>query len=257
MDINKRMKVHVLGCYGAPALGKNTTAFLLDDATLIDGGTIISVLNEKSLSKIRRIFLSHAHLDHIKDIPFFISAARAWYKDLPIEIYALESVIEALDEHLFNGVIWPDFYRLPDKAPLMKYVPILPETPITVGDMTLTLVMVNHTVPCAGMLIEKNGKTLAYSADTITTDRLWELASQRDLSGMIVEVSFPSEEAEAAKVTRHYTPGVLVKDLVKLKQKVPLLIFHLKPEYEDLIRSQLDKLDFKLHVAEQGRTYVF
>ena len=115
-----RLSFQVLGCYGGTALDKHTTSFLLDDTTLIDGGTILSVLSKKSLAKIQRIFLSHVHLDHVKEIPFFIAAAAAFNRDRPIEIYALEEVIQALDEHLFNGVIWPDFYRLPGAAPLMK-----------------------------------------------------------------------------------------------------------------------------------------
>ena len=255
--MNGRMKVQVLGCYGGYAVGKWTTSFLLDDSTLLDGGTIVSVLKEPSLEKIQRVFLSHVHLDHIKEIPFFISASESWNSSQPIEIYALDQVIEALDEYLFNGIIWPDFYRLPDNAPLLKYVRILPETEVKIGDITLMLVPVNHTVPCAGMLIEKNGKTLVYAADTTTTDRLWEIAKDRDVCGVIAECSFPDENQDAASLTRHYTPERLVADLAKLNQQVPVLVFHMKPEFEKTIHQQLGKMDMKLTVCEQGRTYAF
>ena len=60
------MKFRVLGCSGGIG-GRNarTTAFLVDDDILIDGGTGVGELEYEELLRINHIFVTHAHLDHI------------------------------------------------------------------------------------------------------------------------------------------------------------------------------------------------
>lgn len=64
------MKIKVLGCSGAEFPGHNSPGFLLDDKILFDAGSVTNVLHEKEQLEIKNIFITHAHLDHIKGIPF-------------------------------------------------------------------------------------------------------------------------------------------------------------------------------------------
>lgn len=64
------MEIRVLGCSGGEFPGSNAPAFLLDDEILFDAGSLTNVLDEQSQMKIKHIFITHAHLDHIRGIPF-------------------------------------------------------------------------------------------------------------------------------------------------------------------------------------------
>ena len=64
------MKIRVIGCSGAELPGHNAPGFLLDDEIIFDAGSITSVLTAKEQLRIKHIFITHAHLDHIRSIPF-------------------------------------------------------------------------------------------------------------------------------------------------------------------------------------------
>lgn len=61
------MKIRVLNASGSELPGhKNSPAFLVDDFLLLDAGTISLSLDRDAQCRISHIFLTHAHLDHIK-----------------------------------------------------------------------------------------------------------------------------------------------------------------------------------------------
>ena len=52
----------------------------------------------------------------------------------PIGVHALPATIDALRTHVFNGVIWPDFTRLPSaEHPVLELVPFALGDVIDVG----------------------------------------------------------------------------------------------------------------------------
>ena len=150
------MKLRILGSAGAELPGFRPPAFLIDDALLLDAGTIGSVLTEKEQWNIRSVFITHAHLDHIRSIPAF--ADNIIVKNLrhQVDVFAPVSVIEALRTHLFNGLIWPDFTCLPTpEEPVLRFNVIEPFEPVSLGEgslerrcgdgYVLTAVPVHHT----------------------------------------------------------------------------------------------------------------
>ncbi|MCW8840148.1 MAG: 3',5'-cyclic-nucleotide phosphodiesterase, partial [Gammaproteobacteria bacterium] len=69
------MDLRVLGCSGGiGGDGRRTTSFLLGDDVLIDAGSGVADLELDEMAKIRHIFLSHSHLDHIHMIPLLIDS---------------------------------------------------------------------------------------------------------------------------------------------------------------------------------------
>ena len=82
---------------------------LVDDDVLIDAGTGIGDLPLEDLRSIRHVFLTHAHLDHIAGLPMLVDCIFSENIDTPVTVYAREETIKAIQDHLFNWVIWPDF----------------------------------------------------------------------------------------------------------------------------------------------------
>ncbi|MDP3228082.1 MAG: MBL fold metallo-hydrolase, partial [Acidovorax sp.] len=102
------MKVRVLGCSGAIAKDCRTTSFLIGENILIDAGTGVGDLTLEEMSKIDHVFLTHSHLDHIAALPLMLDAVSS-LRGTPVEVHALPATIAALQAHVFNNVIWPDF----------------------------------------------------------------------------------------------------------------------------------------------------
>ena len=63
--------IHFLGAHGSRTATAQTTCIQLSPTTLIDAGNIMAGLGEAA-NLVERIFLTHAHLDHIIDLGFFI-----------------------------------------------------------------------------------------------------------------------------------------------------------------------------------------
>ena len=131
------MQIRVLGCSGSIGGECRTTSFLLDHDVLIDAGTGVGDLSLDELNAIDHILISHSHLDHVLAIGLLADSVirnRQAAREA-IQVHALPATIEALRAHIFNGVIWPDFTRLPSaEAPLLKLVPFEIGQVITLGE---------------------------------------------------------------------------------------------------------------------------
>src|SRR5829696_2900579 len=121
------MIVQVLGCSGSIAAGCRTTSFLLDDDVLIDAGTGVGDMPLDALARIEHILISHSHLDHILSIGLLADSVmreRSTVSRGAIQVHALPETLAALRTHIFNGIIWPDFTRLPSaEKPMLALVP--------------------------------------------------------------------------------------------------------------------------------------
>ena len=61
----------VLGCSGSECDRNHPCSFQVGNHTIVDMGSASSRLTLAEQSRITDIFLSHAHLDHTKDLAFF------------------------------------------------------------------------------------------------------------------------------------------------------------------------------------------
>lgn len=104
------MKVRVLGCSGAIAKDCRTTSFLLDHDLLVDAGTGVGDLTLDEIAAIDHVLLTHSHLDHIAALPLMVDAMAAT-RSKPVQVHALQATIDALKAHVFNNIIWPDFFQ--------------------------------------------------------------------------------------------------------------------------------------------------
>jgi ribonuclease BN (tRNA processing enzyme) len=233
------MDINVLGCSGGVGSGLRTTALLIDDDILIDAGSGVGELTLVQMSRIKHIFLTHSHLDHICCIPLLLDSIFDTIEE-PIQLHASKQTLNALQKHIFNHVIWPDFTSLPTQhEPVLSFQTMNVGEQLKLGERTITMIEVNHSVPAVAYHIEKLGKAFAFSGDTTTNNTLWNaLNALQRLDLLIVEAAFPNEELQLSFKARHYCPKLLAEDLKKLNHQPEIYISHNKPGTERLIFEQ-------------------
>jgi len=216
-----------------------TTTILLDDDVLIDAGTGVGDLSLDEMSSIRHIFLTHSHLDHIACVPLLVDTLFDRL-DSPITVHAQAVTLEALRQHIFNNVVWPDFTRLPnEERPVLRFETLQPGQVMQLGDRNIESIQVNHTVPGVGYRVTSSGGVLAFSGDTTSNDNFWSVLNARPgLDILLVEAAFPDEELELCRRAGHYCPSLLAADLAKLQHPAQVYISHNKPGAEGRILEQ-------------------
>jgi ribonuclease BN (tRNA processing enzyme) len=235
------MQVRILGCSGGIGAGLKTTSILLDDDLLIDAGTGVGDLSLEELRRLRHVFLTHSHLDHVVGLPLFIDAAFEAYLENPLQVHACQDTIDALRAHLFNDVIWPDFSVLPSAADaVMHFEPLSAGQVLDIGSRQVRAVKVKHAVPTLGYCVEAGGKVLAFSGDTTNNQTLWPvLNAYKNVDVLVIEVSFPNRQAELAEKSGHYCPRTFAQDLAKLDHDPAIWLTAMKPGEEELIMSEV------------------
>jgi 3',5'-cyclic-nucleotide phosphodiesterase len=189
--------------------------------------------------------VSHAHLDHIRDLAT-IADNRCQADCDPLVVAATKETITVMKKHFFNNLIWPDFSVIPNRArPTIQYVELKPEKKVQIAGYTVQSVSVNHTIDSSGFIIEGEDAAIGYSGDTGPTERLWELLNkQANLKALLMEVSFPNREQKLATVSGHHTPKTLLRDLKKYKkpQDLPTLLYHIKPVFQGEVEQEIARL---------------
>ena len=258
MPPRKPLTVRVLGPYGGSAPGYRLTTFLIDGETALDAGALTEALPLAAQRRIRRVVLTHAHLDHVASLPFLIE--NLYGRSRPLEIVAPAPVLQALRRHVFNDVTWPDFTRLPSRArPTLVYRPARAGRPVRCGDATFTPIPVAHLVPAYGYLVAKPGRAVLFSGDTRPTNGIWEAARRaRDLKAIFLEVSFSDTQAAVARDSCHMTPGLLPGELAKAPARAPVFLYHMKPPSLSRIRREVRALaEPRLRLLESERSFRF
>lgn len=237
------MRIRVLGCSGGIGLGLRTTSILLDHDTLIDCGTGVGDLALAELRGIKRVFLTHSHLDHTVSLPLLLDTTFDQRVGNPLDVYALPETIQALRDHLFNEIMWPDFELLPTADnPVFRFIPIRAGDVVTFGERRIRAVKVFHTVPSVGYCFEHDDEVFAFSSDTMTNQDLWPvLNSYPKLGALVVEVSFPNSQRELAKTAGHYCPETLALDLAKLHHRPQIWVTAMKPGMQEQIFDEVIK----------------
>ena len=224
------MKLRVLGCSGSIGGGLRTTAFLLDDDILIDGGTGVGDLTLEELRRIDHVFVTHSHLDHVACIPFLLDTVGA-QRDRPVTLHASTETIANLRVHLFNWKLWPDFAAIPsEQAPYLRYQPMALGESVRLGRRTICSLPANHVVPAVGYHLDSGSASLVFTGDTAPCDALWAAVNQiANLRYLIIETAFSNLEGALAEASKHLTPDLLAGELGKLRREAEIFISHLKP----------------------------
>ena len=254
------MILNVLGCSGSIAAGCKTTAFLLDGDVLIDAGTGVGDLALDALARIDHILISHSHLDHVLSIGLLADSVmrlRRAANRPPIQVHALPETLAALRAHIFNGVIWPDFTRLPSaENPVLELVPFAVGEVLTLGRKRFEVLSASHTVPAVGFAVEAgNLGWWVYTGDTGPNPALWERLRDMKVAHLVIETAFSDEERQLARISRHLCPAALGHELAQLGGAVDVHITHIKPGELDAVMTEIGRLGtpHRIHALSAGQ----
>ena len=239
------MKIRVLGCSGAIARDCRTTSFLVGDDVLIDAGTGVGDLTLDEMEHIDHVFLTHSHLDHIAALPLMLDAIGA-RRTAPMHVHALPATIAALQAHIFNDVIWPDFTRVPaPDAPFVRFVPFATGQTITVGHKTIEVLPAEHTVPAVGYAVQGQSGWWVFSGDTGRNPAFWQRVNQIPMAMLVIETAFSNRESTLAERALHLAPHTLALELAQLNpaRPCPIYITHTKPSETELIMAEIRQFD--------------
>ena len=254
------MDLRVIGCHGGETPRHRTSSFVLDDRLAIDAGALTSGMELRAQCALEAVLVSHAHLDHIRDLAT-IADNRAQNQCKPLIIAGTKETIKLLQKHFFNGKLWPDFTKIPTVSkPTITYLVLKPEVKTKIAGFTVRSILVSHTIECCAFIVEAKDGAIAYSGDTGPTDRLWEVLNEVDnLKAMLMEVSFPNTEQRVATLSGHHTPQTLGPEMKKYKnaKELPTLLYHIKPVFEGQVERECAKLKgLNLNVLRLGEHFI-
>ncbi|MGK2898480.1 MAG: MBL fold metallo-hydrolase [Burkholderiaceae bacterium] len=261
------MILNVLGCSGSIAAGCKTTAFLLDGDVLIDAGTGVGDLALDALARIDHILISHSHLDHVLAIGLLADAVMR-VRDAQgrgsIQVHALPETIAALRTHIFNGVIWPDFTRLPSaEHPMLELVPFALGDVLELGGKRIEVLSAVHTVPAVGFAVDGGTDAATgqprgwwvYTGDTGPNPLLWQRLRRMKVAHLVIETAFSDEERQLARISRHLCPAALGHELAQLDGSVDVHITHIKPGESEAVMAEIGRLGspHRIHALVAGQ----
>jgi ribonuclease BN (tRNA processing enzyme) len=252
------MNIRVLGAFGSEGPGQRPSAFLVNDRTLVDAGSVSGALTVPEQLAIEHVLLTHAHLDHLVGAAYLAELFATCDDRRSVSIAGLTPVVDAVRTGVFNGTIWPDFSRIPGECPAVSYRPLVPEREHRFGDLRVIAIPVDHSVPAAGFIVHDGVSGFVYSGDTGPTEALWKAArTVPGIRAVLIECAFPDRLDALAQVARHMTPERLRRERDKMPPDVPVLVYHVKPQFAEETAEQIARLGGGISLVEQDKTYTF
>lgn len=235
------MQLKILGSAGSAFSGKYTTCALINDAIALDLGTGLHTLRANQMVNIKDAVITHSHLDHIAMLCFWTDLQLITGNS--VTIHCLQETADAIRSGLLNGATWPDMEKINLKGvPALSFNIVEPFKPFTVAGETLTPLPVEHGVPTVGYCLHGKKENFVFCSDMVDApDAFWKYLSKlENFHRMSMEISFPNEMEEIAKVSYHMTPRMLARHLPKLPETVINVFYnHVKVEHEEAIRIQV------------------
>jgi ribonuclease BN (tRNA processing enzyme) len=239
------MKVRVLGCSGAIAKDCRTTSFLIGDSILLDAGTGVGDLTLEEMGKIDHVLLTHSHLDHIAALPLMLDAVSSMRRR-PVQVHALADTIAALQTHVFNNVIWPDFSAIPSAAsPFLQYQTFASGDVLSIAGTQIEVLPAHHTVPAVGFAVRGDSGWWVFSGDTERNPSFWKRVNALPVACLVIETAFSNRERDLAQRSLHLSPETLAQELALIPgtHRYPIYITHTKPSETSLIVNEIKQLD--------------
>ncbi len=152
--------------------GGNTTCIEVrsDDDSLIilDAGTGIFPLAQGLLARLpvqANIFITHTHWDHIQGLPFFVPL---YIPGNRVRIHGAFDLVSMQGiEQVMNVQLQYSYFPIREaelKAGI-EYETLTVGEHVTIGDATVTPVLMNHPVTDLGYRVECNGKSVFFTGD--------------------------------------------------------------------------------------------
>jgi cAMP phosphodiesterase len=253
------MRIELLPSSIPPTDAQFLVTFLVNDEVAIDAGALGLLSDLGRQERVRQVFVTHEHLDHIATLPIFLENV---YEPGPacVELLAAQDVLDFLHGDVFNGRVWPDFFAL--SRPEDRFVtatPLEPLEPVRRSGLTFTPVPMSHGVATLGLIVDDGSQVVAFPSDTGPTALLWrQLADVDDLAAVFLEVSFPGRLAELAALTGHLSTATFAAEVAKLPRDVRWIVVHRKARYAAEIAGEIAALGLeRVELVRPGHVYEF
>lgn len=252
------MNLRVLGCSGGSARDRHPTSFLIDDRIAIDAGAVTANLAQEEQERVDHVVLSHAHLDHVANLPFLLDNRFA-RQTQPIRIYGPSESLKNLRSDLFNNRVWPDFTALHNRKSIsLETIEVEPGVPFRVENLTMTASAMIHPVPCQGYLIDDGRNAIYIAGDTGSVEPVKRAIDGNDrVRAIVLEVSWPDRMDELSRISGHLTPSMLAAAW-PIHPTARVLITHIKPFHFDEVCAEIARLDLpRVEILADGMRFEF
>ena len=246
-----------MGCSGGKAPGCNLTSFLINEELLVESGSAASGLAIAEQARLTGVVISHAHLDHIGELPYVADNIFGLRED-SLKVIGAKEVLSTVRESIFNNSIWPDFSAIRHQnKPILDFVAIQENETHSCRGIRIIPQEVNHQATTFGFIFQDAECALLYTSDTGPTEAIWKRGFEvENLRAIITEVSFPNKMEELARLSRHMTPAMLQAEMRKMPPDIPVYIYHLKAQYHEETSGEIKALNEpRLQLLEQEKTY--
>ena len=126
---------------------------LVNDTIALDAGCIGFYRSAPEQARIRHVFLSHTHMDHLASLPIFRENAFEGKRDC-LTVHASQEVLDCCQRDLFNDRIWPDFIALSQgDQPFLKLSRFEAGQSVDVDGVRISAVAIDHVVPTVAYVI--------------------------------------------------------------------------------------------------------
>ena len=238
------MKVRLLASsVQDPSRRAYVTAFLINKTVAVDAGCLGFYGTPQQQEAVRHVFLTHSHADHTASLPIF--AENAWTPaGNSLRVWGIPATLDAIQRHIFNDVMWPDFVALSAKMPpYLRLCVLKPEICVEAGGLRVTPIEVNHLVPTVGYVFSDGDTAVIIAGDTGPTTRLWEVAHQTaGLRAIFLEACFPNSMSQLAEVTFHLTHEMFRHEVAKMPPGIRVVAVHIKVRYREQVIQELSAL---------------
>lgn len=252
------MKVRLLASsVQDPSRRLYVTTFLINQTVAIDAGCLGFYGTPQEQEAIRYVFLTHSHADHTASLPMFVE--NAWTPaGNPLQVFGIPPTLDAVQRHIFNDVIWPDFVALSSAMPsYLRLCALRVEVPLEAGGLRVTPIEVDHLVPTVGYVVSDGTSAVIIAGDTGPTTRLWEVAHQTaGLRAIFLEACFPNSTNQFAEKTLHLTPELFGREVAKMPSHIKVVAVHIKVRYREQVIQESHTLRLpNLEIGEGGKEY--
>ena len=251
------MKIRVLGAHNSESRSTRSMTLLVDDVLALDAGGLTSSLSFEEQFRLKAVLITHAHYDHLRDIPAL--AMNLFLREKQVDIWSHQAVFDALNEHFLNGAVYPAFHHRPESKPTLYFQLIEPGQGVQIAGFGVKALPVIHSVPALGYQVTSpQNRSLFYSGDSgVGLDQVWD---RIDPSVLFIETTAPNRWETSMLEHKHLTPSLLRRELAVLKSlkgTLPrIVIVHMNPDAESEIADQIrlvgQELDADISLAAEG-----
>ncbi len=253
----------------------------------LDAGSVGSGLAKAAVDfgDVKAWAITHPHLDHVEGLAMNIVNATG-----TVPLYGLSSTIDALRDHLFNGVLWANFGNegKPPQLGRLRYERLAPGRAVVVPELGFTIeaLPLSHAGGTSTAFLVGDGDgVVCFVGDTgpdlvehsHQLDLLWQrlapLVRGGKLKALFIETSYANDRKNEL-LFGHLTPRWLWMELQALASSsdpsspktalrgLPVIVMHIKPApgAAETIRKELDggnDLGVRLLFPRQGERISF